>query len=95
MVVRMDPKEEAAYDATFFAPVTPIRRPPPTEADYWNMVVTMLREYPSYRMGQAMFNALHELYPDSARQLVGSDADPFYDNDNIARFLAAIDWLVS
>lgn len=38
------------------------------------------------RTGQAYFNAAAEMWPGLLDQIVGTDADPFYDNKNLGRF---------
>ena len=35
-------------------------------------------ENPEYRWGQALFNSYHEIAPDLANQIRGTDKDPFY-----------------
>lgn len=47
-------------------------------------------EYLRFRRGQAWFNALHELRPDLANEIRGTDIDPFY-NDN--KLPDAWEWL--
>ncbi len=36
-------------------------------------------EHPDWRRGQALFNALHGVFPALAEQIRGTDADPFHD----------------
>lgn len=38
------------------------------------------------RYGQAYFNALHTLAPEIANEIRGTEADPFYLNENIEAF---------
>lgn len=63
--------------------------PRPSFADFsarW-----MARAYPrEWRQGQALFNLLHDVRPELARELSGSLIDPFY-NDN--RIVAAMSWI--
>lgn len=48
---------------------------------------TELRDlYPSWRWGQALFNALVDFAPEAADEIRGTDADPFYTNNNVAAF---------
>jgi hypothetical protein len=36
--------------------------------------------HPTLRRGQAYYNILHEMYPEIARCIVGTERDPFYDD---------------
>lgn len=42
----------------------------------------------SQRLGQAYFNAADETWPGLLDQIVGTDADPFYDDYNLPAFFA-------
>lgn len=46
----------------------------------------MLKENKNWRKGQAVFNALHTLYPDIADSIRTTKYDPFHD-DNIVKDL--------
>jgi hypothetical protein len=52
--------------------------------------VIEFRKHPALRLGQAMYNALYFIDPDTATELNGTDADPFYSDEKIPQFLAAI-----
>ena len=39
------------------------------------------------RCGQSMYNKLHELNSNIAHDINGTDADPFYNDDNIENFI--------
>jgi len=41
----------------------------------------MCSEYPHWRTGQCLFNALYEVYPDIADSMRGGREDPFYVNN--------------
>lgn len=43
-----------------------------------------------WRMGQAYFNALYALYPDTANEIRGTDLDPFYHSERIIKCDKAI-----
>ena len=43
-----------------------------------------------WREGQAAFNALHEVDPDLANDLRATRLDPFYRDDNLREFYAAV-----
>lgn len=43
------------------------------------------------RMGQALFNALHDLSPELADLIRGTDVDPFYNDDRILAFFTFIE----
>lgn len=49
-----------------------------------------LRGNPAQRRGQALFNHLHDVRPDLANQLRGTDLDPFYDNSKVVDALEFI-----
>jgi len=48
------------------------------------------REHPEYRRGQSYFNAAHDLYPDLASPLAGTDVDCYYIDANVDAFLRAV-----
>lgn len=50
----------------------------------------LLFTYPDYRTGQALFNALHSLYPEVANEIKGTDVDPYYSDQNIAKCIKHI-----
>lgn len=54
----------------------------------------LMQEHPRYRWGQALYNALHDLAPELAREINGGECDPFFasknDDPNIVAFF---DWL--
>lgn len=43
------------------------------------------------RVGQSIFNACHELYPEVAEDLRASACDPFYTDSKIDAFLQQVD----
>jgi len=45
-----------------------------------------LQSYRNWREGQAYFNALHELHPDRANLIRGTEYDMFYLKENIKAF---------
>lgn len=45
----------------------------------------MLEQYPEWRKGQAYFNAIHDLYPDIANSIRGTELDCFYNDKNIKK----------
>jgi len=44
------------------------------------------KQYPSWRWGQAVFNALYWLYPDEANMIRGTKQDMFYRDDKVDEF---------
>lgn len=50
----------------------------------------MQRDDPSWRRGQAMFNALYELYPGTANRIRGTVADPFFRDSRLPAFHRAL-----
>lgn len=64
---------------------------------YMNEVEQLIRyaeqqqlQEPALRMGQLLYNLLYQSHPTLAKGICGSEADPFYFDDNINRFLRAI-----
>lgn len=53
--------------------------------------ITRTVEHPSWRLGQAYFNTLHDMRPDLADKIRGTWLDPFYSNGAIPHFLG---WLI-
>lgn len=49
------------------------------------------RAHPHQRAGQAAFNALHDIEPEIANQVRGTDCDPFYRDSRMVAFTA---WLI-
>lgn len=47
-------------------------------------------QYPDWRRGQALFNALYSMDPGLANQISGTDADPFYDDSREQLFTEAV-----
>lgn len=41
------------------------------------------RSHPTYRKGQLFFNALNDLYPETARAITATIFDPFYEDGNL------------
>lgn len=50
----------------------------------------LLEQYPEYRVGQALFQALYLVRPDLASRLQMTDADPFHDDTRVG---VAVAWL--
>jgi hypothetical protein len=47
--------------------------------------------YPDQRDGQIAFNALHDIAPDVAEKIRGTDADPFHDDERLDAFWTAVE----
>lgn len=47
-------------------------------------------EHPSWRRGQALFNALHGVDPELANRIRMSEADPYFDDAKINAFSKAV-----
>jgi hypothetical protein len=47
------------------------------------------------RMGQAYFNALFMLRPNIAKEISGTDYDPFYQDDKLPVFLTKVEELLT
>ena len=50
----------------------------------------LARQYPDWRWGQALFNALHALDPVLANEIRGTAADPFNDAIRCPEFMGAV-----
>jgi hypothetical protein len=50
-------------------------------------------EHPKFRTGQCCFNVLHNMYPDLANQLRGTEADPYYYNTDDEKFELFWKWV--
>ena len=61
---------------------------PMSFSDYLNFVAFNLKVNPTWRAGQAYFNALSSLYPEIAETYRGTAFDPFYKDERIPKFLA-------
>ena len=46
---------------------------------------------PHLRLGQAVFNLAHLLYPYPTSRLVGTELDPFYDDSRVEAFLKELE----
>jgi hypothetical protein len=44
------------------------------------------------RMGQFFYNSLHDVRPDLAERVAGTDDDPFYLDSRLPEFCGAIAW---
>jgi hypothetical protein len=55
-----------------------------------NTATNMMHEHPTWRTGQAYFNALYTLYPEVADAVRATDADPFYQDSRLDAFFEAI-----
>lgn len=49
-----------------------------------------LRKKAGERLGQAAFNAFHDINPEEASKITATEYDPFYHDDRVARFIAHI-----
>lgn len=54
---------------------------------YITAVQQAQRDHPTLRQGQAAFNILEALYPSIAREVRGTEFDPFHRDDRIPAFL--------
>lgn len=62
-----------------------------TVKDLHDCVVENSKHYPNWRKGQLYFNCLHNMDPELANELRGSDKDPFYRDDRIPAFLIIVE----
>ena len=49
--------------------------------EYWHKVVENTMLHPEWRYGQSAMNTLQVVRPELAKQVVGTDLDPFYIED--------------
>jgi hypothetical protein len=66
------------------------RGPVTTLAQYLAAVKVTMRERRGQRKGQTFFNVLHEMEPELADRITGTDADPFYDDGKLPDFLLRV-----
>lgn len=59
--------------------------------EYLSAAAITFRFEPTWRVGQAYFNALEVNRPDIARKIRDSLVDPFYDDGKLADFLQAVE----
>lgn len=50
----------------------------------------VVKDVPSYRLGQAYMNTLYELHPSIYKEVTGTPVDPFYNDKNLPLFLNKI-----
>lgn len=57
--------------------------------EYCNLVAkVMVKE--QWRPGQTYFNILFQEHDEFARQIIGTDLDPFFDDNRLPEFLARV-----
>lgn len=59
--------------------------------EYLEYAEEYYRSEPTQRIGQAYANALSDLYPDMANELIGTDLDPFHNDSRLHEFLEAVE----
>lgn len=59
------------------------------------LIANMLFDYPNWRYGQAVFNAMSVVSPEAAEFIRGTDNDPYYWDRNDERFVAFWDWYLN
>lgn len=57
---------------------------------FWGDVAETMREFPAWRMGQAVWNQAIETWPLLVEPLRGTMVDPFFDNDRVPMFIDAL-----
>lgn len=55
--------------------------------DVIKLAQELKKESPELRFGQAIYSAASVLYPSQASSLIGSEVDPYYNDDNTKPFL--------
>ena len=50
------------------------------------MVDPVIKMYPEWRRGQAVFNIMVDLYPEDAEEIRGTSLDMFHWDDNIEKY---------
>jgi hypothetical protein len=60
---------------------------------YHEFMMSVLKSHRAddIRPGQQAFNMLHNVRPDIADALYGTDSDPFYMNNNLPRFWSFVE----
>jgi len=62
----------------------------PAYTTFLHLVIEARAEHPEWRVGQTLFNILHQLAPDLAEEIRGAAIDPFYQDSRIPKFLEYI-----
>lgn len=57
-----------------------------TTDDIIALALRLQEAEPDWRWGQAVFNALHMLDPETAERIRATDADPYYDDSRLPLF---------
>ena len=60
--------------------------------DVLRLTNDLMRKYPDYRYGQAFYNALHELFPNVALYVNGTEYDTF---NNDMKVVSCIEYISS
>lgn len=58
-----------------------------SEGEFYKKLYEFIEEKSSYRLGQAAFNLMTDLAPHIAKKYLGSDLDPFYNDERIEEFV--------
>lgn len=74
------------------AAITALREKEMTLYEFHNKVEERVKTT-GERKGQAAFNLLHEIRPELANMIRGTDADPFYTHENWKAFIRRIEFL--
>ena len=56
----------------------------------WRRIAEKLAVKDELQAGQTMYNALYHIKPEATLTIGGTNADPFYNDDNIGRFINTI-----
>lgn len=49
-----------------------------TRTDFYDVVASTQKGFPTWRAGQVLFNVLWDLRPDLSEQIRGTELDPFF-----------------
>lgn len=61
---------------------------------YYARLALLTHQCPALRPGQQRYNALHDVAPDVARRIRGTDLDPFYCDQRSPRLALFDRWIV-
>ena len=60
-----------------------------TSSEFKKRIDSVLKVYPEWRYGQAVFNEMYFLFPERADRFRGTMIDPFYNNARVDSFIVA------
>jgi hypothetical protein len=59
-------------------------------AQFLKLVADEYKKYPNLRFGQTLYNVLHDIRPELAESIIGTENDPFYTDSQISGFISVV-----